>query len=92
MDLYSVYSDKSKDYTTSKIIQFSNKLSPKDHFLIKLSLICIPILLLFVFQYFIASRTILIIVGVFLFSIISLIYSMFILFEILSKDTGKLFE
>jgi len=88
MEIYSVYSDKSKDYTTSKIIQLSNKLSTKDNLLIKISLIGLPLLILFVLQFFISSRTILIIIGVFIFSIISLIYSVFILFEILSQDTG----
>ncbi len=91
MELYG-YSDKSKDYTTSKLLQFSNKLSEKDNLLIKLCLIGIPILLLFVIQFFVSSRTILIIIGVFIFSIISLIYSIFILIEILNKDTGKLFD
>ena len=88
MEIYSVYSDKSKGYTTSKIIQLSNKLSTKDNLLIKISLIGLPLLILFILQFFISSRTILIIIGVFIFSIISLIYSVFILFEILSQDTG----
>lgn len=88
MDVY--YSDsKSKDQVVFKLLNFYHRLSEKDVITIKLAMIFIPVLLILILNFFIHTKIILTILGVNLFSIVALIYSVFILFEILNKETGN---
>jgi H(+)-translocating pyrophosphatase len=88
MDLY--YSgEKSKDVSASKILSIYNKLSEREWFNIKVSCVLVPLVLVLISSYLIKELTIVAIVAVNLFSIVSIIYAIFILIEILNKETGN---
>lgn len=88
MELYYA-GDKSKDITVYKILSIYHSLTERDWTLIKSGIVFIPIFILFALNFFINTKLILVIVGICLFSILALIYSCFILVEILNKETGN---
>ena len=87
MELY--YTEKSKDQVVFKLLNYYHNLSPRDLLTIKLMVIFIPIILLIILSFFIETKIILVILGVNFFSIISLLYAVLILIDILNKDTGN---
>jgi H(+)-translocating pyrophosphatase len=85
----SYYSEKSKDTTVSKLLNYYNKLTERDINMIKLSVIFFPLLLMLILSFVIKTKVIIAIIGVNVFSVLSLLYSIVILFDILSKETGN---
>lgn len=83
------YCDKTKDQTVHKILGFYGNFSERDIISIKIGMIIIPILMVFLMSYFIESKTILIMVAINIFSLLSLLYAVFILIDILKKDAGN---
>lgn len=84
-----VYSEKTKDQVVYRILNFYHRIGDRDWVMIKYGAVLIPLLVLFIFSFIIQTKTILIIFGVMLFSIMALIYSLVILVDILNKDTGN---
>ncbi len=87
MDSY--YSEKSKDTTVTKLLSYYNRLNDRDITTIKLCMVFLPLLFIFIFSFLIETKIILVILSVNIFSILALIYSCVILFDILSKETGS---
>jgi H(+)-translocating pyrophosphatase len=85
----SYYSEKSKDTTVSKLLNYYNRLDDRDITMIKLSVIFFPLILMLILFFLVQTKVIIAIIGVNLFSILSLLYSIVILFDILSKETGN---
>ena len=83
------YSDKAKDQTVMKILTFYYRISEREWSSIKIGLVLIPLIFLYFVSFFIKTNTILIIFAINLFSILALIYTFFILIEILNKETGN---
>jgi len=83
------YCDKTKDQTVFKILNFYNKLSERDIITLKLGMIFIPALIVYLSSHVVESNTILTMIGINIFSVLSIIYALNILIEILNKDTGN---
>ena len=83
------YCDKTKDQTVFKILTLYNKLSERDITTLKFGMIFIPSLILYFSSHLIESNTILTMIGINIFSVLSIIYAVNILIEILNKDTGS---
>lgn len=81
--------EKTRDHTVHKILSYYNKFDEREIQNIKYGMIIIPIALIFLLNIFIQTKTILIITAVNLFSLVALIYSLYILIDILSKETGN---
>lgn len=80
--------EKTKDHIVYRILSYYNKFDASQIRNIKFGMILAPILLLLILSLIIETKTILIICGVNIFSIVALIYSVILLIDILSKDTG----
>ncbi len=81
--------EKTKDHIVYRILNFYNKLNETDIRNIKFSMIFVPILLLIILNLIIQTKTILIICAVNIFSVVALVYSIILLVDILSKETGN---
>ena len=84
-----VYSEKTKDQTVHKILNFYGKLSQRDILMLYWGAVLIPIILIIIASFFISNTPILIIFGIMLFSLIALFYSLILLIDILNKETGS---
>jgi len=83
-----LYEEKTKDLTTNRILYMYNRVSPETWIKVKIGIVAAPLVLLYLLSYLITSFTILIIIGVMFFSIVCLIYSIFIMVDILKRETG----
>jgi len=81
--------EKTKDHTVYRILNFYNKFDATELRNIKYAMIFVPILILIILNLIIETKTILIICGVNIFSLVALIYAILILIDILSKETGN---
>lgn len=84
-----INSEKTRDHTVHKILNYYNKFDEKEIQNIKIGLIAVPIILMIFLNIIIQTKTILIICAVNIFSLLALIYSLYILIDILSKETGN---
>jgi Na+/H+-translocating membrane pyrophosphatase len=81
--------EKTRDHTVNKILSYYNKFDEKEIKNIKFGMVIIPIMIIFFLSFLLQTKTILIITAVNIFSLVALIYSLIILIDILSKDTGN---
>jgi len=81
--------EKTKDHIVYRILNFYNRFNESDIRNIKFAMIFAPILLLIILNLIIQTKTILIICAVNIFSIVALVYSILLLIDILSKETGN---
>jgi MFS family permease len=84
-----VYTEKTKDQTVHKILTFYSKLGQTQIMIIYWGMIMLPIILTFIASFFISNSPILIIFAIMLFSLSAIVYALFLLIEILNKDTGS---
>ena len=81
--------EKNRDHTVHKILSFYNKFDEKDIQNVKYGMVIIPIAFIFILSFLVQTKTILIISAINIFALMALIYSLFILVDILSKETGN---
>lgn len=83
-----LYEEKTKDLTTNQLLYMYNRISPDTWQKVKIGIIVIPIFLLYLISFMVKSYTIVVIIGIMLFSIMCLAYSYFLTIDILKKETG----
>jgi Na+/H+-translocating membrane pyrophosphatase len=84
-----VYTEKTKDQTVYKILNFYHRFSERDIAFFYYGLVIIPMITIFLASFIITTKIILVIFGVMLFSIVAMLYSLLVLVDILNKDTGN---
>ena len=72
-----------------QILFFFNRISPDTWTKVKAGVVLAPIALLYLLTYIISSNTILIIIAVLLFSLQCMVYAIFMMIDILKKETGS---